>query len=255
MDLITLAMAKKYTDSQRIGYTERKELASFQLTPNADIGMNMGVSMGAIGLEVGKTYTVTTDSRSYTAVCKEMSGTLLLGNANFIMDTLDNTGETFCVVEMDDGAGLMTVAMDANNGTHMKVSAETIVPIDPKYLPNTVVDFDKLGLTAPILELFNTGGGTASMKHDNAYGVDIDAAVQAFPVGEVFVAKMTIPNMGSMVVTPIYSLSDQFGFKSAHFDSYITQSGALLKFYVRAIRGCAADGSTIQFNIEVGFYT
>lgn len=161
MDLITLAMAKKYTDSQRIGYTERKELASFQLTPNADIGMNMGVSMGAIGLEVGKTYTVTTDSGSYTAVCKEMSGTLLLGNANFMMDALDNTGETFCVVEMDDGAGLMTVAMDANNGTHMTVSAETIVPIDPKYLP---------GVCLPVVKLTTvvTHGGVALNEEEIA---------------------------------------------------------------------------------------
>lgn len=144
-DPVTLAMAKAYTDRQRLAYSEGEELASFQLTLNADMGMCMGVNMGSIGLEVGKTYTVTTDSGSYTAVCKELQGVLVLGNAYLTNpEGFDNTGETFCVVEMDDGAGLMTVALDANNGAHMKVSTETIHPIDPKFLP---------GVCLPVVEL------------------------------------------------------------------------------------------------------
>ena len=50
--------------------------------------------------------------------------------------------------------------------TPMRISkitfAETITPIDKKYLPVNVVDLDKYGITEVLLALFQNGGGTFS---------------------------------------------------------------------------------------------
>lgn len=140
MDLITLAMAKAYTDSQRIGYTEGGELASAQLAPNTDLGANVCFVEGAIGLEAGKTYTVKLDSGTYSAKCEPFENTaLFIGNTGLLgVEGLPNTGEPFLVGTIDDvgdGTTWITLFLATDGSTSCTVSDEIVHPIDPKYLP------------------------------------------------------------------------------------------------------------------------
>ena len=68
MDIATLAMAKAYTNSQRLAYEEPfVQLAEISLRDLGDFPY--GEQMGEIGLEEGKTYTVILDSGIHQGVC------------------------------------------------------------------------------------------------------------------------------------------------------------------------------------------
>ena len=137
---IVLEEAKKYSD-RKGGYTKPgKTLLDVALTDGKK------VVEYKIGLEVGKTYTVTTDSGTYTAVCKMfMDVAPCLGNLSVLAEDLENTGETFVVTEYMEDANVVVTAVDQNGGSFIKVTTpKNIVPIDPKFLP---------GVCLPVLEL------------------------------------------------------------------------------------------------------
>lgn len=134
--------------------------------------------------------------------------------------------------------------------------AETIVPIDPKYLPNKVVDFDQLGLTAPILELFNKGGGAASVVDGDVSVAKVIA--DAFPLDGNYVAKSTIPDIGTMYIKPVLTTFEEGKFIYTHLDSYLFDAGTntLTKFYARVAYGTnIVGGENNTIRVTVGFYT
>lgn len=139
---------------------------------------------------------------------------------------------------------------DTNSYVSYVEFAETIVPIDPKYLPNKVVDFDQLGLTAPILELFNTGGGDAQLGTSESDGL---AIINKFPLNGEYIAKLTIPGAGVYYVKPVYTMVTDGWFHSAHFDAYIMQNSQLVKFYVQVFR--PGEYYRDFASVKVGFYT
>lgn len=146
MDVVTLSMAKAYTDSQRLAYTEGgKIMWDVELVPMEGTGFTyfQESNTDQTVLSVGKTYTVTTDSGSFTTVCKEMSGVVFLGNGSILGITgVEDSGENFLVaVDEDHVMGFF----DFNGGSRMEIStAATIHPIDPKFLP---------GVCLPVVEL------------------------------------------------------------------------------------------------------
>lgn len=129
---------------------------------------------------------------------------------------------------------------------------ERIHPIDPKYLL-VVVNFDELGLTNAILSLLNNGGGDLFLPSVDGGAAVSEAMCKAIPLDRSYIAKLTVPGMGVMNVTPIYTLKDDYGFKVAHFDSYTESNGALTKFYVRLYRNTNSANYDAGM-IRVGFY-
>lgn len=112
----------------------------------ATIYINQNEKPGKI--EEGKVYTVTTDSGSFTSVCKATTledNTALLFIGNGKLFALEDTGESFVISLLADEFSTMLYAVDYDNGSHMKiVSEETIHPIDPKFLP---------GVCLPVVEI------------------------------------------------------------------------------------------------------
>ena len=148
MDLIVLAMAKKYADSRVDGLLSGEKTAIL-----ADFALSDGgyeAEGNKIGLEVGKTYTITLDSGTYTGICKmlEADGTTLYCIGNAVDVTGIDTGEPYVVFESAAGS---TLAFDFNGGTRLTIS-ETIVSIDPKYLPGVCLPVVELNIDALIGE-------------------------------------------------------------------------------------------------------
>lgn len=154
MDVVTLSMAKAYTDSQRLAYTEGgKIMWDVELVPMEGTGFTyfQESNTDQTVLSVGKTYTVTTDSGSFTTVCKEMSGVVFLGNGSILGITgVEDSGENFLVaVDEDHVMGFL----DFNGGSRMEIStAATIHPIDQKFLPGVCLPVVELSTKANIME-------------------------------------------------------------------------------------------------------
>lgn len=153
------ALKALYTNGQ-VGHIERqKVLLDVELVPNNVVGTGTfyGVEDTASNLlEVGKTYTVTTDSGTYTSVCQSTDATIkYLGNMELLDGNASTANGSFLVllayedVAGESNAGWALVCLDGNYGSHMKiVGDETIHPIDPKFLP---------GVCLPVVELSTTG--------------------------------------------------------------------------------------------------
>lgn len=118
---------------------------------------------------------------------------------------------------------------------------------------SVVVDFDKIGLTDAILYLLNSGGGDLLLQNMTGGEAVSEAMCRAIPENAC-VAKLTVPGMGAMVVNPVYTLFDEYGFKVAHFDSYTENSTELNKFYVRLYRNMT-NANYKHGMVRVGFYT
>lgn len=165
----------------------------------------------------------------------------------------ENTGEPFCYACRREHATFY----ELNAGTHTFSIIKYTETIDPKYLPNKVLDLDAMGLTPYVLELANQGGGRTYL---HSYEVDIvETIYDKFPTSWDFVAKLTISEPESMYVKPVYTTFGEDGYHIGHFDSYLlTNQETLNKFFVRIFRYSYNDnikGLVKVIDIHVGFYT
>lgn len=139
MDMITLAMAKSYTDSQRIAYEEPlKTLIDMDVTEGYNQCKN------TVTVVVGQVYSVTFNGVTY--VCEMMIhdyGGKAIGNQS-MLDGPD-TGEPFFAFFPDDEGSYPTI-MALENG-RFTMTYSQIHTIDPKYLP---------GVCLPVVELSTT---------------------------------------------------------------------------------------------------
>lgn len=253
MDMITLAMAKKYSDSKG-GYSK------FEVVfPKTELALDTSgspfewrYSPAPFVLSEGQRYKVVWNGVEYvrTAVMDD-SGIGMIGNVSINFSDAVDTGEPFLIGYRaeDDFVIVFTLESTAT----MSISTETVHPIDPKYLPSAVVDLDELGLTNPILLKFNEGGGSLDINPDNNYGIDTEKVCKAFPLDKGYNVKLTIPGMGIMAVNPVYTLFTDGKFRTVHLDSYVYIGDVLKKFYVR-INGSYPDSGFYRVLFEVGFY-
>lgn len=173
-----------------------------------------------------------------------------------------------------DSANIVSVSQDTDSeGIHLKAgtyflafSAEeysyyvtsivvkSVHPIKPKYLSSIVIDLDELGLTNPILKLFNDGGGVERIERNNTYGIDIQKVCKVFPLDKQYVVKLTVPDMGTMIVNPVYTMAIDGKFRTAHLDCYIDLSSGFKKFHVRIIGSYRDGGEADYVIVQVGFY-
>lgn len=147
MDVIALAMAKTYSDKQRLAYTARAidivaSESKILLEPNDDFG---GIACAF------ERYTITKFDEKYNPIaiviwngveywCKPFIGveTITIGNSHLGNPDDEDTGEPFFLMqtpELNDGhvtwfsntTGLVTVRINYEH--------DIINPIDPKFIP------------------------------------------------------------------------------------------------------------------------
>ena len=109
---------------RKLGIAEERNVTPINIDWNISSGEDGGeftawARDGAINFIAGKTYSVTTDSGSFTTVCKNHDGILYLGNLSFIIPGIPNAGESFVVMETADAGGVASGAYDFNKGTSL----------------------------------------------------------------------------------------------------------------------------------------
>lgn len=152
MDVVTLALAKQYTDNQRLAYAEGQHLITWDgdeegkfIIPMGDNNSLVRVSENIIDLS--KAVKVV----SKTIIDNETAGTQERTDFEFYseypLNSLDTSGGMLvmtCAEDADLGFGFTTLKgtymmMGRFDSMKMFVSeilfAETIHPIDPKYIP------------------------------------------------------------------------------------------------------------------------
>ena len=86
----------------------------------------------------GQTYTVNWDGTEYECVCAVFASTILsLGNKS-IFGKGDDTGEPFLYIRNQASGGFATLETAASHTISVKRIDETVIPIDEKYLPESV---------------------------------------------------------------------------------------------------------------------
>ena len=128
-----------------VGYSESGKILWESAMQESDGTISTYEDYGILPMTVGEAYTVKTDSGIYNAICKtaniEGIAGVMLGNGSYM--GMEDTGESYFVFSTINEQ--IVFAVDYNCGFHMTIStAETIVPIDPKFLP---------GVCLPVVEL------------------------------------------------------------------------------------------------------
>lgn len=130
MDIVTLAMAKAYTDGQRLAYVEPSKVL-FSVDPR-----NINHDTPGIGLKAGEKYIVTLEG-----VDGYEGGTFEVVSVGEPGHVAIEIGD-FYLVDYNKGWSIQFYPNDCSLATIS--TPETIVPIDPKYLP---------GVCLPVVEL------------------------------------------------------------------------------------------------------
>lgn len=138
MDMITLALAKNYTNSQRLGYTEAAEVEIFKATlgfvMNADVGLIFS-PVDPITFVSGKTYKVIWDGVRYDVLPDENGN---LGNKGLAGE--EDTGEPFLYVN-----GAFVAATEGTHTVTITADGEITHKIDPEFIPQ-VDAYEKIDL-------------------------------------------------------------------------------------------------------------
>lgn len=160
MDMITLAMAKAYTDSKQLAKSvvEYKKIVpdtALELWTDSGTGRPTEIIMQSALIE-GNTYRVKTDSGTYTAVCKKVTepeaGVEMFCLGNLEHFGFDATSETYGFASYEADGMVVGFIVDYDNGTTFSVDekTETIHPIDPKFLPGACLPVVELETAIPV---------------------------------------------------------------------------------------------------------
>jgi hypothetical protein len=171
MDLLTLAMAKTYTD-QKAGYAEENKITVDGSGERFDIlgsGSATYVKVSDEPIDLSHV-----DRIDYKDLINKVEGTVTKENLNYVsIGGIEG-------VSVGDNELAVVYSFKANNelapelvGTYavyylIAFYTETIHTIDPKFLPpmsNGInIDLDKYGIGSVLLELFAQGGGNATLE-------------------------------------------------------------------------------------------
>lgn len=166
MDMMTLAMAKSYTDSQRLAYEETTVKPMLDVTMNAGFANGVQIEM-LHRLDVGAIYAVTVNGVTNDVECITSEGSPVL--AGFGGDIVDWGIERGNATGNNNWSITIYDTDEHPDGTECRVTVEqreTIVhTIEPKFLP---------GVCLPVIEV-----ASQSATLTGAEALQIDAAVQA----------------------------------------------------------------------------
>lgn len=121
--------------------------------------------------------TVRWDDKDYYCKINSMENAAFIGNQSLSGDG-NNTGEPFfIIIDWDDATTLIISETEGEHYLNICRYYKTIVPIDPKYLPETaipkVINLDDYGIGEVILSLFASGGGTQQLEDVGTFWSDI----------------------------------------------------------------------------------
>ena len=137
MDIITLAMAKSYTDSQRIAYDEKTAITwdgnTDGLTSIAPLGFPMYRVSDKL-IPPGAVQATMADGRVLPDMASEpLPGVVLAAEGMLISAKAGEYAEGDMVISIPE-SGTYFAKPNSDNFV-ISVSFETIHPIDPKYIP------------------------------------------------------------------------------------------------------------------------
>lgn len=195
MDLITLVMAKAYTD-KKAGYVEVSEAVIFE---------NLAVSGGEADTTVtaqmipGKTYIVTVGGVKYERVCytEAFDGIACVGNARLYDFVNEDNGDDFFVGQARETIVQCYTRNMGDTTITLAEKTETIHPIDQKFLP---------GVCLPVVEI-NTEPSEAGTPCTDAENAALTAAAET---GLPVVLKMSAIGMSVVTSTNGQDLAFQF---------------------------------------------
>ena len=154
MDMITLSMAKAYTDEQRLAYTERGTVRVIDTAVflSSDTEIQTGTFFSSFVPELGVTYLVNYDGKDYVTQAKfQAVANHILGNAHLYDDFAEDTGEPFLLRFASEGdwPEVEVYATGGNFIVHVDVYAEQdiVYPIDPKFIVLTSPSGKKFNLS------------------------------------------------------------------------------------------------------------
>lgn len=197
MDVLAVAMAKAYTDSQRIGYCEDGALLFETEFHNAK-------SVENTSLVLGKTYNVRLNGELYRLKCESIyyqeKTFIYVGNPFFFAhEEILNNGLGFFIVNQGENLTIM-----AEGDCHAKVHEAEIHTIDPELLP---------GVVLPVVELETTITANEQVPLSEADSAKLNAVADnlVFVVGFKFEGeaptKVVVSGFG---IGNFYMLSAQF---------------------------------------------
>ena len=177
IDPITLAAARRYTDSQRLAYTSVKRTA---LLPATELTFTdpMTYDLPFLDIKSGEKYEVCWDETKYELYAGDFqNGEIsILGNLSIMDASLDDSGEPFLFASFESEgetmAGIKSGDADVHTASITEIK-ETIKKIDTKYLPNTStgvveINLEDYGVRVPAC-------GVATYQDVDLYNVLADA--------------------------------------------------------------------------------
>lgn len=209
MDLLTLAMAKAYSDKKG-GYTEIANtvlLDGVFEVPEVEGGPSL-FECECLEIKTGDNVTVKWNGVQYTCVVFDGEGNVGFGNLA-VMGAESNTGEPFLFgnVVYEDGtsAGVFATYDRGSITVTVKRVTEIVYPIDPKYLVKTI-DLDKYGIGEVIIGLVMQEGGYTELDTPQEFWDELRA-----DVGKDFHLKMVF--QGSTIdISGITRIISEYGF-------------------------------------------
>lgn len=224
MDAVTLALAKAYSDSQRLAYASTVRMSGGQFTvtpfPNEDLGGVYATFVDGT-CEVKENATVVEiewERIWYSFDTSSYSGAFHCGNAA-LAGIGDNTGEPFFVIfDFDQNKTLFIVEQGGTYNFRCMYCVETIHTIDPKFLPGAVLPVVELETEISISESAIALSQTDSVALDNALASNLPCVV-----------TLTIADFGASM-----KFSALFNLTVSEFDNTkeVTYSAGIVNFVI-----------------------
>lgn len=213
MDMMTLAMAKAYTDSKRLAWVEA---VTMEYLPGTEYDLRQYYDDYGIGVflatedAIQNAYNMmrerTEHGKREIPVTVEINGTAYDTSMTYVYDdafavsavhigNVDGAKNPEVLREKEpfyietQGAVSQLLLLGANQTCTVRIfeKTETIHPIDPKYLPEevkpNVIDLtqynavDEGGVSCSfndvVLDLFAKGGGNSKLQHDGSFWQDV----------------------------------------------------------------------------------
>ena len=191
MDMITLAMAKAYTNTQRLGYAETERVNVMELLT---LTLQFGQFTAPSNIELfqaGKSYAVKWNGVEYICIAQkiEQEGVTAIGVGDLTMVGGTGNGEPFFVLKTPEAIVVMDFLSTGVEKTKAQLAIdeinEIIHTIDPKFIPGPkVIDLTKYltpdhevdSFNGALMRLFFNGGGFIDLPDSTTFWQDVNTS-------------------------------------------------------------------------------
>lgn len=219
MDIISMIMSQNRGDGEPIAYTEPGKKYTWDGDiSNTEVNDSMGMPVYKISSDIIDPYKV-----SKVTLYISGQGEFVQDNKQFeIVDRTAEVGMYIITLGFSTGAGNILISVGGDNaiapvgiylsyvednGVVAYISgielAETIHPIDPKYIPDSVktkiIDLDSFGITEQVLGLLMNGGGSTDID------IDHNAFWKSIPADGAYKVKFVDASRLAVCIAPTYT--------------------------------------------------